>query len=62
LHIARQAGIPLLLGVLDYKQKLIRIADQFTPTGDVEADMNAIKDYYAPFSGKYPEKFDPSHE
>ena len=29
----------------------------FVPTGDVEADMRAIKDFYAPFKGKYPEKF-----
>ncbi|MDE7396862.1 MAG: 1-acyl-sn-glycerol-3-phosphate acyltransferase, partial [Muribaculum sp.] len=50
LHIARQADIPLLLGILDYGTKNIRITDQFIPTGDVEADMNAIKDFYAPYS------------
>lgn len=62
LHIARQADIPLLLGVLDYGHKLIKISDQFIPTGNVEADMNSIKDFYAPFQGKYPNKFCTDHE
>ncbi len=62
LHIARQADVPLLLGILDYGTKSIRITDRFIPTGDVEADMNSIKDFYAPYTGRYPHKFDASHE
>lgn len=57
LHIAAEARVPIELGVLDFGSKRIMINRTFVPTGDVEADMRAIKDIYAPFKGKYPEKF-----
>ncbi|MCM1292123.1 MAG: 1-acyl-sn-glycerol-3-phosphate acyltransferase [Bacteroides sp.] len=57
LFIAREADIPIVLGVIDFKTKRILLTDTFTPTGDVDADMRRIKDYYKPFTGKYPEKF-----
>lgn len=57
LHIARQANVPIALGIIDYPSKQIIIRDSFTPTGDAEADMRAIKDYYKPYTGRYPEKF-----
>lgn len=59
LHIALRAGIPIQLGVLDYGNKLIRIEDIFLPTGDIEADLMAVKRFYAPFTNaaKYPDKF-----
>ena len=57
LHIALQAGVPIALGVIDYGSKRILIEHTFRPTGDVEADMRAVKDFYRPFKGKYPEKF-----
>ncbi len=57
LHIAMSADVPIQLGILDYEHKEIIIRDVFTPTGDVEADLRTVKDYYAPYKGKYPEKF-----
>lgn len=57
LHIAMQANVPIALGVIDYPTKRIMIERTFTPTGDVEADLRAIKDFYAPYTGKYPDKF-----
>lgn len=57
LHIARQADIPIALGVIDFGKKRISITDTFIPTGDVDADMRAIKNYYKGFKGKYPENF-----
>lgn len=57
LHIAREAHIPLLLGAIDYKLKYIEIINEFTPTGDIEADMKAVKQFYSRFNAKYPEKF-----
>ncbi len=47
----------MCLGVLDFGQKRIFIEKVFTPTGDVEADMRAVKDFYAPYQGKHPENF-----
>lgn len=57
LYIAKEADIPLLLGAIDYKHKTIEITTEFKPTGDVEADMRAIKDFYSKYNAKYPEKF-----
>lgn len=57
LRIAYAAGVPILLGVLDYAHKRVIIERVFEPSGDMAADMRAIKDYYKPFQGKYPENF-----
>ncbi len=57
LHMARQAEVPIALGVLDCEHRRILIEKVFEPTGDVEADMRAIKDYYSPFKGINPDKF-----
>ncbi len=57
LHIARGAGIPIQLAVLDYANKHIYIHDSFSPTDDIENDMRRIKDYYKGIAGKKPEKF-----
>lgn len=57
LHIAKEAHLPIVLGVLDFGNKTIILERVFTPTGDIEADMRMIKDYYKPYSGLYPDKF-----
>lgn len=57
LRIAMDANVPILLGAFDFKDKIIRVTDEFVPTGDIEADMRAVKDFYKPFHGKYPDKF-----
>lgn len=57
LHIAYQAHIPIALGAIDFPTRRIIIEQTFQPSGDIEKDMRAIKDYYRPFQGKYPEKF-----
>lgn len=57
LHIAYQANVKIVLGVIDYPSRTITINTTFTPTGDTETDMRRIKDYYKPFTGRHPEKF-----
>ncbi|MDD6889506.1 MAG: 1-acyl-sn-glycerol-3-phosphate acyltransferase [Bacteroidales bacterium] len=57
LNIARLAGVPILLAVIDYKKKEAYIEQTFMPTGNNDADMRCIKDYYKDANGKYPEKF-----
>ncbi len=56
-RIAQRAGVPLVLAYLDYGKREIGIERTFEPTGDVDADMEAIKRYYMRFSGKYKDKF-----
>lgn len=57
LHIAYEAKVPLLLAAIDAGTKTIFLTKVYTPTGDVERDMAAIKQYYKQFTGIYPEKF-----
>lgn len=57
LHIARQADVPVALGVIDYGRREVIIDTMFEPTGHVERDINAIKEYYRQFTARYPEKF-----
>ncbi len=45
-HIAREAGVPLLLSVLDYGTRTIRLAALVTPSGDYEADFPLIREFY----------------
>lgn len=57
LRIAYGAHVPIVLGAIDYRAKIISITRTFEPTGNTEADMTSIKSYYRGFTGRYPEKF-----
>lgn len=57
LHIAYEAKVPLLLAAIDAGTKTIFLTKEYSPTGDMERDMTAIKQYYKQFTGIYPEKF-----
>lgn len=56
-RIAMDAGVPICFGYLDYEKKEAGIGGMIMPTGDVEADMKVISDFYRDIKGKYPEKF-----
>ena len=55
-HIARGANVPIVLGFLDYKRKVGGVGPTMMPTGDIEADMKVIRDFYAGITAKHPEK------
>lgn len=57
LRIAMEAQVPLALAALDFRKREISMVRTFSPTGNLEADMRSIKDYYSSFTAKYPEKF-----
>ena len=57
LHIAYDAGVPIMLGVIDFAKKEVTITKEFRPTGNIEADLRAVKEYYRGAQGKYPHKF-----
>lgn len=56
-YIALGAQIPIVLVSIDYKLKTIKMNEFLVPTGDFEADMKKIKDYYRDATGKHPERF-----
>lgn len=55
-HIARGANVPIVCGFLDYRRKVGGVGPMVTPTGDIEADMQTIRAFYATITGKHPEK------
>lgn len=61
LYIAYGAGVPIQLGIIDYKHKDIIIEEEYHPTGNIETDMHYIRDYYSGYgyAARYPEKFKP---
>lgn len=61
-YMALNANVPILLFGIDYERKLVECSKVFIPTGDVENDMKEIKQYFAPFKGKYPEQFTTENE
>lgn len=58
-HIAMEAGVPLVFGVMDYKRKFVGLSEVFHPTGDYEADMIKIRAYYSQFTPKHPQLGNP---
>jgi len=56
-HIARLAGVPVVLGYLDYARKRGGLGPEIRPTGDPRADMDRIRAFYADKTGRYPAQF-----
>ncbi|WP_439113369.1 lysophospholipid acyltransferase family protein [Hydrogenophaga sp.] len=56
-YIALGAQVPIVMAYMDYSTKRSGLGPLFKPTGDVEADMTAIKAFYAPFKGKNAAQF-----
>ena len=56
-HVARQAGAPILLTYFDYECKIVGIGPTFEPTGHIERDMSAIREFYRGRAGRHPAQF-----
>ncbi|HAJ98557.1 MAG TPA: acyltransferase [Bacteroidales bacterium] len=55
--IAQASNAPLLLGFLDYKNKVAGIGPTIVPTGNYEEDLMKIEHFYKDKTARYPEKF-----
>ena len=56
-HIAKNAGVPVSFGYLDYKQKIAGVGQLYQLTGQFEVDMQVIEDFYAQITAKHPELY-----
>lgn len=56
-YIALGAQVPIVMAYMDYKKKISGLGPVFVPSGDLDADMAAIKAFYAPFKGKNADQF-----
>lgn len=55
--IALEAGVPLALSFIDYKNKTGGMGPVFYPTGNYEKDMVFIQDFYRDKTPCHPERF-----
>ena len=67
-HLPRTIGIttqpvdtnlPLVLGFMDYQKREAGYGKCFTPSGDMQADLLIIEEFYKNIKGKHPEKYNP---
>ena len=56
-YIAASAGVPIVMAFLDYEKKVGGLGPVFKTTGDIDADMVAIKAFYAGVKGKNTDQF-----
>lgn len=54
-HIAQGAGVPIVPGALDFANRRVVIGAPFQPTGDAEADLQALLAFFRPYVPKKPE-------
>lgn len=55
-HIAMGAGVPLIVGMMDYAKRMGGLAQAFMPTGDYAADMARIAHHYHATTPRHPHK------
>jgi 1-acyl-sn-glycerol-3-phosphate acyltransferase len=55
-HIAMGAGVPMVVGMMDYGRKTGGLGPAIWPTGDYEADMAKVAKIYASVTPKHPDK------
>ena len=56
-YIAAAAGVPIVMAYIDYDKKIGGLGPIFQTTGDIQADMVAIKAFYAGVKGKNADQF-----
>ncbi len=58
-RIATAAGVPVFMGVLDFGNRQIGITGRLDLTGDTEADLAKLAEFYEGIEGRRPEKATP---
>lgn len=58
-HVALAAGVPVALGYVDFGRKVAAIGPLLQPCGDMRADMDRIRAFYADKTGRHPERQGP---
>lgn len=54
-RLSQQTGLPIFLGFIDGPSKTVGVGPTLTPTGDIPADMDHIRAFYADKRGINPE-------
>lgn len=54
-YIAQKANVPIYIAYMDFEKKIGGFHSHFTPTGNVDKDIDYIKSVLRQFKGKHPE-------
>lgn len=57
--MAKSAGVPIILGTLDFAKKEIDFTQRLIPGESVRDDMDRVRAVYADVQGKHPERVGP---
>lgn len=55
-YIAMGAGVPIVLGYADFRRRRVGLGPLLLPTGDIDADFERYRAFYAGVRGCYPER------
>lgn len=58
-YLASEAGVPLVAGYIDYRTKTLGWGPLTQLSGNPEADLAQLNEFYADIQGKFPEKAAP---
>ncbi|MBL8154285.1 MAG: lysophospholipid acyltransferase family protein [Anaerolineae bacterium] len=58
-YIALGAGVPIVLGYVDYRQRRCGFGPMLMPSGDIDKDFEVIRAFYADKVGQHPERQGP---
>lgn len=58
-RIAEQAQVPIVASFLDFGSKTGGFGPPLAVTGNLRADMQCLRDFYAGMQGKFPDQFGP---
>ncbi len=53
-HIARAAGVPIVMCYFDFAAKEVGVGGTFYPGNDIEEDFDRIREFYKDIQGKVP--------
>lgn len=56
-HIASSADVPIVMSFLDYERRVGGFGPTLHPSGDLRADMDLIRAFYADKKGRFPDDF-----
>ena len=55
-YMALGAKVPILMAFIDYSRKQVGTGPLLYPSGDIRADFETLREFYATKVGKYPDK------
>ena len=58
-RIAKTANVPIVLGFIDYRKKRMGIGMTLPDNQTLEQDLQTIREFYAPLTGRLPERQGP---